>query len=68
MKKSLSLITIALMISACSVLSPYEDKAAHKAAKIFDAYCSETNSEFRASFRAEVNAKMEKGSVVVECQ
>jgi outer membrane biogenesis lipoprotein LolB len=67
MMKTLSLIIAIFMLSGCAQLLKLQGQAAEKAAQAIEQYCKNTDPDFRAKFRAEVNAKAAPNSAEINC-
>ena len=66
----LTVITIAVLLSACAFLQPSIDSVAEKVAEYVDAYCDDTNFILRAEMDTAVNSKMtvEGRSITIQCE
>jgi uncharacterized protein YceK len=67
MMKILLMVMALLMLSGCQTLLRLQGQAATQAANGITAYCENTDEAFRASFRAEVNAKAAPNSASITC-
>lgn len=65
--KKLTLLTLAAILAGCGLLSPIQEQAAKKVADGVNTYCQETDANFRAKFREDVNAQTEGHTIRVDC-
>lgn len=67
MRTLIVLIVIAFFVTGCAQLLKLQGQAAEKAAQAIESYCKNTDEDFRAKFRAEVNAKAFPNSAQITC-
>ena len=60
------LVLAVLLGSGCALLEPFQEEASDKAAIAVNKYCEQTDENFRADFRAAVNAKTQH-SIAITC-
>lgn len=60
-------LLVAMGIGGCAQLLKLQGQSAEKAAQAIEAYCDNTDADFRAQFRAEVNAKAFPNSAEITC-
>lgn len=56
-----------IALAGCAQLLKLQGQSAEKAAQAIEAYCKNTDAEFRAKFRAEVNARAFPNSAEITC-
>lgn len=67
MKALIALLTALFFVAGCAQLLKLQGQSAEKAAQAIEAYCRNTDADFRAKFRAEVNAKAFPNSAEITC-
>ena len=63
----IAIVLLTLFVVGCAQLLKLQGQTAEKAAQAIEAYCENTDEEFRAKFRAEVNAKAFPNSAQIIC-
>jgi len=65
--KLLSIVILAVSLTACAQLLKIQGQAAEKIAQGIGEYCKNTDAAFREKFRDEVNAKAAPNSAAITC-
>lgn len=63
----IAIVLLTLFVVGCAQLLKLQGQTAEKAAQAIEEYCKNTDADFRAKFRAEVNAKAAPNSAQIIC-